>query len=277
MDNIGEYVSDDELAIGPLSSLGWMVETRSWRDMETDWSGFEAAVIRTTWDYHNHPDSFLESIRSIDAQTHLENPLELVEWNLRKNYLLDLKAMGVRIVPSVFEQGPVEESNFKAWQDQLDASELIIKPLVSATAGNTFRFSELTGDISDVFKNLDYIVQPLMKNILCEGEYSLFFFDGKFSHVILKKPAEGDFRVQEDFGGSNRPVSAPPRLIDSAKNVVNLIDPVPLYARVDFVREGGDEFALMELELIEPSLYFRMDKESPRRFAEAFDTRMNEL
>lgn len=113
-----------------------------------------------------------------------------------------------------------------------------------------------------------------MKSIIEEGEYSLIFFDGNYSHTNLKKPKENDFRVQAEHGGIFKKVEASDLLLNFATNVINKISPTPLYGRVDLVRTEDDGFALMELELIEPSLYLQVDEDGPERFAKAFDTRM---
>jgi glutathione synthase/RimK-type ligase-like ATP-grasp enzyme len=121
------------------------------------------------------------------------------------------------------------------------------------------------------------MVQPFLKNIIKEGEYSLFFFNGKFSHSVLKKPKENDFRVQEEHGGNIQPLKVNTELISIAENIIKQLFTVPLYGRVDLVRNTQNEFAIMELELIEPSLYLNKDPQSPQRFAEAFVERMEKI
>ena len=119
------------------------------------------------------------------------------------------------------------------------------------------------------------MVQPFMPNIVSEGEFSLFYFGGEYSHTILKTPKPKDFRVQEEHGGIIKAVQPTDKLLKAGQKVFEFIAPKPLYARIDFVRDAADDFALMELELIEPALYFRMDEESPKRFAKIFDGWMN--
>jgi hypothetical protein len=124
-----------------------------------------------------------------------------------------------------------------------------------------------------------------MSSVIDEGEFSLFYFDGKYSHAILKTPKADDFRVQEEHGGRLKAIVPEKSLFAEADNtlaaITKLTGEMPLYARVDFVRFcneiNGEEFALMEAELIEPSLYFNMDDNSAQRFANAFVNRMNEL
>lgn len=272
MDDLGDYVSDDELAVGPLGERGWEVETVSWRRRDADWKKFAAVIIRTTWDYQDEPEEFLRVLRRIRAAgVRLANPLQTVEWNLNKIYLRDLEQNGVRIVPTVFTSETVSRDLVEGWFELFGAGELIIKPAVSATAQDTFRLTGFRPELGEIFRGgREYLVQPFMENIVAEGEYSLFYFNGRFSHAILKTPQPDDFRVQEEWGGRISSVRRPPEaLIRAGQRVFRRLRPVPLYARIDFVRDAAGSFALMELELIEPSLYFRMDTGAPQRFAEA--------
>ncbi len=278
MDDLAGYVSDDELAIEPLNDLGWEVETISWRDEAADWNDFEAVIIRTPWDYQDEPEKFIEVLRRIDSSSaRLENALSIVEWNLDKRYLRKLEDRGVRIVPTLWSEAVISAERFSEWKRELANDELIMKPTISATAKDTFRLVEFDDALSDVFSGRSYMVQPFMRQIIEEGEYSLFYFNGVYSHTILKAPTAGDFRVQEEHGGLITAVEPEFRMLETAKQINDLIDPLPLYSRIDLVRCDDGGFALMELELIEPALYFRMDEGSPQRFAREFDRRMNEL
>lgn len=275
MDSLAGYVSDDELAVAPLAELGWDVATVSWRDTTVDWNDFEIVVVRTPWDYQNDPETFLDVLREIDASNaRLENPLSIIEWNLDKRYLRDLETKGVSIVPTIWGNGGVNEKTFTEWQSFFDSDELIIKPTVSATAQDTFRLRSFDEKLTDVFSNRSFMIQPFVNAIVDEGEFSLFYFSGEYSHTILKSPKHGDFRVQEEHGGLITAVVPEPKLRVTADKIVASLSPM-LYARVDLVRNDSGEFMLMELELIEPALYFRMDDESPRRFAAALDKLMN--
>lgn len=274
MDDLGHYVADDELAVRPLRDLGWLVETVSWRDKTVDWNDFEIVVIRTPWDYQREPEAFLAVLETIDASSaRLENPIGIVRWNLNKKYLLDLENKGLIIVPTLWINGGISAEKFDGWLDPLSANEVVIKPTVSATAEFTYRLRKFDPGLTPIFESREYMVQPFMPHIVAEGEFSLFYFDGDYSHTILKTPKSQDFRVQEEHGGMIRAVTPSARLLETAREVFNFISPTPLYARVDFVRDARDNFALMELELIEPALYFRMDGDSPARFARALDRR----
>ena len=275
MDSLAGFVSDDELAVEPLKKLGWDVQTVSWRDKTADWNDFEAVIIRTPWDYQREPEAFLEVLRNIDkSKARLENPLKIVEWNLNKLYLRELENAGIKIVPTIWGEEKISESLFKNWLGHFGADELVIKPIVSATAEFTYRLKAFTPELTEVFAARKYMIQPFMPNIVSEGEFSLFYFGGEYSHTILKTPKPKDFRVQEEHGGIIQAVEPGAKLLEAGRKPLEFIAPVPLYARVDFVRDAGEDFALMELELIEPALYFRMEKQAPERFARGFDSWM---
>lgn len=276
MDSLADYVSDDELAIAPLNELGWQVETISWRDKTVDWNDFEAVVIRTPWDYQKYPNEFLEVLREIDAsKARLENPLQIVKWNLSKLYLRELETHGIKIVPTIWDEKTIDETNFQNWLTHFKTDEIIIKPIISATAEFTYRLREFSPELPEIFANREFMIQPFMPKIVSEGEFSLFYFGGNYSHTILKTPKPQDFRVQEEHGGIITAVSPSEKLLAAARKVFEFIKPTPLYARVDFVRDSTDDFCLMELELIEPALYFRMDEKSPKKFARVFNDWMN--
>ena len=276
MDSMDGYVADDDLAIEPLRELGWEVRTLSWRQTEVAWDDFEAVVLRTTWDYQQFPDEFLRVMEQIDRSiARLENPLDIVRWNFDKRYLREMDGRDALIVPTIWDAS-YSRGEFGRWMTELSCDELIIKPTVSATAGHTYRLREYDEQLESVFADRSFMVQPFMPNIVAEGEYSLFYFNGEYSHAINKSPKDADFRVQEEHGGIITPVEPDERLLRVAGETLAMIGRELLYARVDFVRDEADNFALMEFELIEPALYFRMDAGSAGRFARAIDTRMRE-
>lgn len=278
MDDLAGYVSDDDLAIPSLNELGWAVSIVSWRDTSVNWNDFEAVVIRTPWDYQEAPDEFLNALDKVErSSARLENSLSVVEWNLDKSYLRELESKGFRIVPTIWVNGDVSAKSFECWQGNLGSDELIIKPTISATAKDTFRLSSFGETLTTVFRGRSFMVQPFMPAIVEEGEFSLFYFDGEYSHTILKSPKTGDFRVQEEHGGLINAVEPEPAMLETARSINEILESRPLYSRIDLVRCDDRGFALMELELIEPALYFRMDAKSPERFAKAFARRMNEL
>lgn len=275
LDVRGDFVIDDEHAVQPLADLGWQVSIVSWRQREIPWSHYDAVIIRSTWDYWNDVDGFLEVLQTIDASTRLANSLQLVRWNLAKTYLREIEQKGVAIVPTFWPQ-QLDAVSVDGFFGQLACAEIVIKPVVGANGEDTFRLrrgfdpAELSG-IMPLFRNRPSMVQRFMPCILAEGEYSLFFFNGDFSHAILKVPATGEFRSQEERGAEIRPVRPERKLLQRGQQALQTIDPTPLYARIDMVRDEAGDFVVMELELIEPSLYLRTDPGAPARFAEALD------
>lgn len=279
MDNLDAFECYDRLLFDPLKTLGWSAEEISWRNKKVDWNQFEAVIIRSPWDYQQDPDAFLQTLNNIEeSSARLENSLDLVKWNIDKTYLKDLEEQGFEIVPSLWGMH-FEEDQIDQYYEQLETSEIIIKPTVSAGADDTFwidhaEYESYLNILAETFDNRPFLIQPFMQNIIEEGEFSVFFFGDTYSHTILKTPQKDDFRVQEEHGGSLKKVKPEPILLTSARELLQNIDPMPLYSRMDYVRTPQNTFALMELELIEPSLYFNMDPESPQRFAEVFDTWM---
>lgn len=276
MDTLETFECYDHLLVDPLEKLNWKVETISWKQSNVDWEEYDSVIVRSTWDYQDDVDTFIKKLELINSKTHLENNLEIMKWNIDKIYLRELEENGIKIVPSIWRESFVSEEEFSFFFDKLDADEIIIKPTVSANADNTFllKLDNLDTYISildTTFKNRPFIVQPFINNIITEGEYSLFYFGGKYSHAILKTPKENDFRVQEEHGGILKLVKPNKAMQIKSKEILNKLEHDLLYARIDFVRTDNNEFALMELELIEPSLYFNMDPQSPERFAKTFD------
>jgi glutathione synthase/RimK-type ligase-like ATP-grasp enzyme len=276
LDERGDFVIDDEHAIAPLAELGWRVETLSWRQATQPWSDFDAVIIRSTWDYWNDVPAFLEALARINRQTRLANPLDLVHWNLAKTYLRDLEGQGVGVVPTLWLDG-LDGSSPGECSERLGTKELVVKPVIGANGQDAFRF--VGGEdpvrwatIAERFPGRACMVQPFLRNVLAEGEYSLFYFNAEFSHAILKVPAAGEFRSQEERGAEIHAVEPAQALLLSGRRAMAAVSPAPLYGRVDFVRNAAGNFDVMELELIEPSLYLRMEPEAPQRFARAVDT-----
>ncbi len=280
IDDLSGYVSDDDLAFEPLQKLGYVVDIVSWRQTAVEWKDYSAVIIRTTWDYQNNLAAFLQTLQQIESQTLLANPFEIVQWNADKIYLNDLTKKGARIVPTIWSNGKVDAWQIQQWFDQLGSDEIVIKPRVSATAQDTFwlkRGQEDAESLNRIFENRPCMVQPFMKAIVNEGEYSLFYFNREYSHAILKTPKTADFRVQEEHGGTIQSIKPTAKLLAAAEKVLKCISRTLLYARVDFVQTQSNEFALMELELIEPSLYLRNSENAPYLFAKAIDNMTNQL
>lgn len=275
MDSLEGYSCYDDLLIDPLKNLNWQADTVSWKSKNTNWKDYDCVIVRSTWDYQDSPKEFIEVLKNINTQTKLENNIEILKWNMDKKYLRDLEEKGVKIVSSIWRE-KFYDTELEHYFDLLNTDEIIIKPTVSASAFNTFRINRSNLDthisiLDTIFNNTPFIVQPFINNIIKEGEYSLFYFGGEYSHAILKTPKQNDFRVQEEHGGILKLVQPEDEMKTAAEKILKEIKTNLLYARIDFVRTDENDFALMELELIEPSLYFNMDPNSPQRFSKIFN------
>lgn len=281
MEDTSGWSIDADLAIPSLNALGWDIDTVPWRATGIDWTQYDAVYIGTPWDYPEDPDGFLALLARIEAAgTLVANPLSLVRWNLYKTYLRDLEERGADIVPTAWHDG-IGAAQIPGLFDETGSDRIIIKPVVSTNATDTFLLTRgvdaaTCEDVAGRFTNRAAMVQPFIPAIQDEGEFSLFYIGGALSHAIRKVPKSRDFRVQEEHGARIDAVRADANLERTGNAVMALVEPQPLYARVDFVRGPDDRLLLMELELIEPSLYLRMEAGAPARFAEAFDAWVRE-
>lgn len=272
-DNLEDFFVYDELLIPHFETLGWQVSTVSWHCQTVDWDSFDYVIVRSTWDYQQYADAFMQCLKKIEqSKAVLLNSLALMQWNIEKYYLKDLAEKQVPIVETCwhedFRDAHIEEAFL-----HFDCDTIVIKPVLSANADDTFKLHRNTWReqltlLSGVFKQRKFMIQPFLDSVVEEGEYSLFYFSGCYSHAIKKVPQKGDFRVQEEHGGSLFSVNADSEQQAIAEKALNAMPQNALYARVDLVRQRG-QWAIMELELIEPSLYFNLDSESPKRFVEA--------
>lgn len=257
--NLDGYVTDDEAFFKVLKSYEDMQVSWCVWDQPQDWSVYDYAIIRTTWDYTKKLSQFLETLQQIEASgCRLLNNSKIVQWNSNKKYLIELAEKGLNTVPTELFDKQRLSLLFDLWQTE----KLVLKPLVGATAEGIRIIG--SAEVAGIEQYNNYFVQPFVDKIT-DGEKSFHFFNNQFSHGILKVPKSGDFRVQEEHGGDIRFYQPPSEEIDYASQF--LLQDYP-YARVDLVNYR-DQLVLMELELIEPSLYFRMDPESPLRFAKA--------
>lgn len=274
MDDLGVYVSDDDLAYAPLGELGWNVEIVPWRARGVRWERFAGVVIRTPWDYPEDPPGFVRALERVEASgVPLANPLALVRANLRKTYLLELGRRGCP-VPRTEVVGALDAATLAAFVRSAGEHGAVVKPVVGASGWEAFRVQ--AGDPTGAERALralagrEVLLQPFLPSVLSRGERSLVYFAGAFSHALDKVPVAGEFRVQEEHGGVVEGVVPDARSLEIAERIVALLEPIPLYARVDLVWDTAGP-VLMELELIEPSLYLRTNPEGPARFAAAVD------
>jgi glutathione synthase/RimK-type ligase-like ATP-grasp enzyme len=259
---------DDNHLTASLRRLGIEPTACIWNDPRVDWAAFDAVLIRSTWDYFKHYPAFRQWLDQLPIPT--INNKDLLRWNSDKSYLLDLAEQGVDIIPTLITPAKKLQQTLAT----MPAREVVIKPTISGTAWHTARGvvgeTEFNRVIAQLPLEFDYLVQPYVPEVVSDGEWSLLFFDGEYSHAVIKQPAMGDYRVQSDFGGTANPIEPDASLIASAKRALVAAAAIGhadiAYARVDGVISRGS-FLLMELEMIEPFLHLKACPEAAERFA----------
>jgi hypothetical protein len=254
-----------------LEELGYSVTRTYWDNIDYDWTQTKAIVFRTVWDYFERIEEFRPWLQKVNTQTILINPLSLINWNIDKHYLKDLSEKGIAIVPTHYvdkgaHQTLAEVCNTNSWE------HIVIKPAISGAAFHTYKI--MASEIEEkeaLFKELvserDMLVQEFLPTISSKGEASLMIFNGKYTHAILKKAKIGDFRVQDDFGGTVHPYEPTSEEIRFAEKVFAACDIVPAYGRADIVWDEDGNHLLSELEIIEPELWVRNNPDSAKIFA----------
>lgn len=234
---------------------------------------FDLITPLLAWGYQRDCPRWFALLDRLEAETlPLCNPVSVLRWNSDKSYLAELDAAGVATVPTQVSEA-LDQSALAAARTAFGTDLLVVKPPISGGADGTFRLSD--GDvIPDRVAGKRTMIQPYMPGIAAEGEYSLFYFGGTFSHSIIKRPADGDFRVQDIFGGYEEPVESPRAATELAEASLAATAAITgtgtlAYARVDMLRDGDGTFRLMELELIEPSLFLRFAPDSGAAFVQA--------
>ena len=250
--------------------FGERLSFRAWNGAH-DLSSFDLILPLLAWGYPKVPSRWFAALDDWEGQgLPFANPIAMLRWNTDKDYLFDLESAGVAIVPTV-EVHELKSTDLDEARAQFSCEMLIIKPPISAGADKTYRLGKGDAVPFEVLET-EMLIQPLMPAISEEGEYSLFYFGGVLSHAILKKPAAGDFRVQEQFGGREvtvDPPAAAQSLAKAALAAAPAAPAAPLYARVDMVRDEAGGFRLMELEMIEPSLFLSFAPDKGAAFAAA--------
>jgi glutathione synthase/RimK-type ligase-like ATP-grasp enzyme len=245
---------------------GFEVEPRPWSE-PGDLKGFDVVMPLVAWGYH------LDSLRWHGLLDRLEsegrkvlNPVSLLRWNSDKRYLAELDGKGIAVIPTRVAESMDEAALSQARVEF--GEELVIKPPVSASADGTHRLGA-HDPLPEDSRGRPMMIQPFLRSVADEGEYSIMLFGGEFSHAIVKRPKAGDYRVQPHLGGTEQPCPPPPRSIDLAKAALAAAPAEAAYARVDMVRDGSGALAIIELELIEPSLWLQHAPDGGQSFVSA--------
>ena len=263
---------DDAHAVATLARLGVRATPCVWNDPAVDWARFDAVLIRTVWDYFKQHTQFLRWLDSLDALgVPTINHSTLLRWNSDKRYLAQLEAQGVAIIPTRF----LAHAELRDALAAQAGRHVVVKPSVSGGAWRTLRGTVGNPAFDQGVAALppgDYLLQPFVPAVVDEGEWSLLFFGGEYSHAVVKRPARGDYRVQHEHGGRTEAAEPEPAALAAARQVLAACASLGhgdiAYARVDGVLVDG-RFWLMELELIEPSLFLAERPDAAERYARA--------
>jgi glutathione synthase/RimK-type ligase-like ATP-grasp enzyme len=240
-----------------------------------DLQGFDIVLPLIAWGYPRNIGEWYGLLDRLEAETlPVANPVSVLRWNSDKTYLTELAALGVATLPTRLSLS-LSDADVIAARAAFACERLVIKPPVSAGADGTFLL-EASDTVPQSVAGKRMLIQPYLSAIASEGELSLFTFGGTLSHAISKHPAKGDFRVQEQFGGTERTIEACPEARALAAAALSATQQVTncgtlAYARIDILRDDAGAFRLMELELIEPSLFLGHAADKGAAFAKAID------
>jgi len=216
---------------------GDSVTDLDWQAPLAAFAGFDAALIGTPWDYQDNRETFLARLDAIAALgVPVFNAPDIVRWNIDKGYLAELATRGVATIPTLLLNNPGREDIIAAF-DHFSCDRLVVKRRVGAGAEGQFDFTRQAPPAQDWRMGHPALVQPFLRGIVDEGEHSLIFIDGQFSHALIKRPAPGDYRVQSLYGGWDTAITPAPADLAAAEAILEgLPFPAPLSARIDLVR-----------------------------------------
>jgi hypothetical protein len=270
---LGNILQEDRLLQEALLQCGLSSVRVDWSRPDVDWSRFRCAVFRTTWDYFDRFAEFSAWFDRVRSLTRLCNEPRTIAWNMDKHYLADLERKGISVVPSRF----IEHGTTISLAELLDESgweDAVIKPCVSGAARHTYRINRANASaVDDIVRSLlmteSMLLQPFQRAIVEHGEDTLMLFNGRYSHAVRKVAKAGDFRVQDDYGGTVHAYQPAAEQIELAERAMASCLPVPAYGRVAMVQIAPSRYAVMELELIEPELWLRYHPPAAIPFAQA--------
>ena len=277
---ISNVLREDELVINALKEKNLSVVKKDWNDSIFDWETTRSILFRSTWDYFDKFELFKKWFNKTKNKCLMINSTETIEWNIDKHYLLDLQEHQIPIPNSEFiKRG--SSIDLSLLMQKKNWNEIVVKPTISGAAKNTYRLKkEEIIQFGPTWEKLiykeDFIVQEFQNNVISEGEVAMIVIGGKFTHAVLKKAKEGDFRVQDDFGGSIAIYNPSEEMVKLAEKCTRILTPIPSYARVDIIWDNLRELAVSELELIEPELWFRLNPNAAQKLAQHVDLILSE-
>lgn len=266
--------ADDLVLAGALASRGIAVEPVVWGDAMPPGA---TVVLRSVWDYVEQPDRFRAWLDALEAGgVAVHNAPATVRWNMHKSYLVELAARDVPVVPTTLV-GAGAAPDLAAVMAERGWVDAVVKPAIGGTARHTIHVARAgLAAANDHLRTLaareDVLVQQFASAVVDSGELSIVAVAGEITHVVRKRPADGEWRVQSEFGGHSERIPVERRHRAVATCALEAVDPVPLYARVDVVADATGELVLMELELIDPELFFRFAPDAASRLVDALLT-----
>lgn len=257
--------SDDDLIFPFLLEKNVSAEFIIWNEEGVKWENYDAIIIRTTWDYTEHIDQFLNFLRCLPKHIPLLNSYDIVSMNYNKSYLLDLEKLGFEIVPTL--KSRINSESIHTAFKKFKSEKVLVKPLVGASSSGIEIYKK---DTEVKTTSEEFLIQPFLDSIHDHGEVSLILFNGKFSHAITKVPKRGDFRSQEEYGSCITSFEPDRETINYAESISLRFAPETLFSRIDLLRNEDGLWRLIgEVELIEPALYLGFNPKASKRLAQA--------
>jgi len=268
--NYRNLTKDDLILAAALERRGTRVAPVVWTEMKPDSPACDLLLVRSVWDYHLRPQDFMRWIDAVSSRMPVLNPPEMIRWNMDKRYLQQIEAAGFRVPKTVFLNEGTEAELAEVMHPG-GFGEAVVKPTISASAYETRRIKQATHEqnewLNAMLTTRPMMVQEFIPEIQSGGEWSLIFAGMEFTHAVHKAPKAGDFRVQEEHGGSHKRDNPPKQALAMAQEILQRFAPDAVYCRVDLVMRE-ERAILMELELIEPLLHFELAPEAAEVMAE---------
>lgn len=270
--HLPQLSEDDNILYVEMLRRGFDVEPVVW-DSGANWAVYSTVVVRSIWDYHRKHPQFIAWLDGLDRTgARIINSTALARWNSDKHYMLDLEKRGVRITPTrIFDRG--SHATLAEVIEETGWESVVVKPAIASTGFETWQFEvpvtpENESQFARQVSGMDVLVQQFVPGIR-NGERSFVFIDGEFTHCVLKKSAGEDFRIHIEWGGTVQCIDPSAEQVAWAASVLKAVEHPWLYGRVDAVLDDVGEPVLMELEMLEPELFFAYDSDALDRIIEA--------
>ena len=278
---IENILLEDRLLQEALERKNLSVIRIDWDKKDFDWTSVDFAIFRSTWDYMIRFDEFKTWFDATHSKTKFINPPAIIEWNMDKHYFQDLAKKGINIPSTIYAHKGDDITLMELFQ-QGGHEEAVIKPTVSAGGKHTYRINanniqEYEAVFQEVIAEEDMMIQPFLTSVMKRGEVSLMVMNGQYTHSVLKIAKKGDFRVQDNWGGTVHHYEPTVEEMAFSEQVVAACEPPPIYARVDIANDNEGKVTLIEAELFEPELWFRFNEKSADVLADGVIRYMKEV